>query len=189
MTLGRIWRLLLCVVLLPGVAAAQLGLFGENKIQYRGFDWHVLHGPHVDLYYYPEEDELARVALAYAEESYGVLERRFNHQTGAAPAMIFNTPHRTLIRADHILPFGRRRDCSEQRVLEARSAALRSYADLRHTIRHELVQSSLSLARRGAAYRQAAPAVRCGPRGWPILVGREDTRDIDGLRTTGSRGG
>src|SRR2546425_9559832 len=31
------------------------------------------------LYFYPEEEELGRVALAYAEESYGVLERRFMH--------------------------------------------------------------------------------------------------------------
>src|SRR2546423_7057326 len=31
------------------------------------------------LYHYPEEQELARVALAYAEQSYAVLERRFNH--------------------------------------------------------------------------------------------------------------
>src|SRR2546430_13637846 len=28
-------------------------------------------GEHVDLYYYPEEQELARVALTYAEESIG----------------------------------------------------------------------------------------------------------------------
>src|SRR5438132_2028306 len=36
---------------------------------FRSFDWHVLRGPHVDLYHYPEEQELARVALAYAERS------------------------------------------------------------------------------------------------------------------------
>src|SRR2546422_4703413 len=38
-----------------------------------------LRGEHVDLYFYPEEEELGRVALAYAEESYGALERRFMH--------------------------------------------------------------------------------------------------------------
>src|SRR6266566_9903362 len=49
--------------------SGQYGYFGQNKIQYRRFDWRVLRGEHVDLYYYPEEEELGRVALAYAEES------------------------------------------------------------------------------------------------------------------------
>ena len=56
--------------------SAQFGYFGQNKIQYRRFDWRVLRGEHVDLYYYPEEEELGRVALAYAEASYDSLERR-----------------------------------------------------------------------------------------------------------------
>jgi signal transduction histidine kinase len=54
--------------------AGQLGYFGQNKIQYQSFSWQVLRGPHVDLYCYPEEMELARAALEYAEESYDVLE-------------------------------------------------------------------------------------------------------------------
>jgi len=29
---------------------AQFGSFGQNKIQYRRFDWRVLRGEHVDLY-------------------------------------------------------------------------------------------------------------------------------------------
>ena len=57
----------------PGVARAQFGEFGTNKIQYRHFEWQVLRGAHVDLYFYPEEEDLARVALAYAEEASRVL--------------------------------------------------------------------------------------------------------------------
>ncbi|MBW8838338.1 MAG: hypothetical protein JF602_00565, partial [Gemmatimonadetes bacterium] len=54
----------------PGAAEAQYFNFGQNKIQYRRLDWHVLRGEHVDLYYYPAEGELAPAALAYAEASY-----------------------------------------------------------------------------------------------------------------------
>src|SRR6266702_4359599 len=96
------------VVLLVGIAppaAAQFGYFGQNKIQYRRFDWRMLRGEHVDLYYYPEEEELGRVALAYAEASYDSLERRFAHA----------------VRRRVTLPF------------------TGSYADFRHTLRHELV--------------------------------------------------
>src|SRR5439155_1128444 len=64
-------RWLICLLgLALGLASslpAQYGYFGQNKIQYRRFDWRVLRGEHVDLYYYPEEEELGRVALAYAE--------------------------------------------------------------------------------------------------------------------------
>ena len=56
-----------------GAADAQFFEFGQNKIQYRRFDWRVLKGEHVDLYYYPAEEELAHTALAYAEESYDSL--------------------------------------------------------------------------------------------------------------------
>src|SRR5687768_15947859 len=60
-------------------AFAQTVPFGKNKIQYENFEWRVLAGQHVDVYYYPEEEQVARLALSYAEESYAVLERRFQH--------------------------------------------------------------------------------------------------------------
>src|SRR2546423_1697569 len=60
-------RFLVCVAafvtLLPALSAAQFGYFGQNKIQYRRFDWRVLRGEHVDLYYYPEEEELGQVGM------------------------------------------------------------------------------------------------------------------------------
>jgi hypothetical protein len=86
------------------VAAGQTGSFGENKIQYRGFDWRVLRGEHVDLYYYPEEEELGRVALAYAEESYGVLQRRFTHHPTHRIPLIIYASH-TDFEQTNILPF------------------------------------------------------------------------------------
>ena len=65
-------RALLALCLLAGSAVpirAQFAVVGENKIQYRRLDWQVLKGEHVDLYFYPEEAEIAPVALAYAEEA------------------------------------------------------------------------------------------------------------------------
>jgi hypothetical protein len=68
----------LAAVLSSGLQA-QTVPFGKNKIQYVDFDWQVLEGDHVDVYYYPEEEEIARLTLAYAEESYAFLERKFQH--------------------------------------------------------------------------------------------------------------
>src|SRR5438874_11966419 len=101
-------RFLVCVAalvtLLPALSPAQFGYFGQNKIQYRRFDWRVRRGEHVDLYYYPEEEELGRVALAYAEESYDVLERRFAHAVRRRVPLIIYASH-TDFEQTNILPF------------------------------------------------------------------------------------
>src|SRR5713101_5621633 len=96
-----------CIIAVSALArplSAQFGYFGQNKIQYRKFDWRVLRGEHVDLYYYPEEEELGRVALAYAEESYDNLERRFNHAVTRRIPLIVYASH-TDFEQTNILPF------------------------------------------------------------------------------------
>ena len=53
--------------------------FGKNKIQYTDFEWQVLTTDHFNVYFYPEEKEVAEIAAHYAEESYKFLENKFNH--------------------------------------------------------------------------------------------------------------
>src|SRR3989441_1839177 len=143
--------------------AAQYGYFGQNKIQYRRFDWRVLRGEHVDLYYYPEEEELGRVALAYAEESYDNLERRFNHAVARRIPLIVYASHSDFEQTN-ILPFIPPEALLGVTEFLKRRVALPfrgSYAEFRHTIRHELVHVfQLSLASqtfgRYPRFRQAA---------------------------------
>src|SRR5438477_8270007 len=129
--------------------ASQYGYFGQNKIQYRRFDWRVLRGEHVDLYYYPEEEELGRVALAYAEASYDTLERRFNHAVTRRVPLIVYASH-TDFEQTNILPFIPPEGLLGVTEFLRRRVALPfcgSYAEFRHTIRHELVHVfQLSLA-------------------------------------------
>jgi len=146
-------RVLVCAIgLALGVAAplaSQYGYFGQNKIQYRRFDWRVLRGEHVDLYYYPEEEELGRVALAYAEASYDTLERRFNHAVTRRIPLIVYASH-TDFEQTNILPFIPPEGLLGVTEFLRRRVALPfrgSYAEFRHTIRHELVHVfQLSLA-------------------------------------------
>src|SRR5256712_3816292 len=135
------WSALLLLVALPAAAPAQFGYFGQNKIQYRSFDWRVLRGEHVDLYFYPEEEELGRVALAYAEESYGVLERRFMpHVQRRVPLIIYasHTDFEQTNGPQFVPPEGL---LGVTEFLKRRVALpfTGSYNDFRHTIRHELV--------------------------------------------------
>jgi hypothetical protein len=48
---------------------AQFFAFGQNKVQYRKLDWKIIRGPHVDLYYYPAEAELAPAAMRWPRAS------------------------------------------------------------------------------------------------------------------------
>src|SRR6266566_964292 len=143
---------LACMIAVSAFASplsAQFGYFGQNKIQYRKFDWRVLRGEHVDLYYYPEEEELGRVALAYAEASYDNLERRFNHAVTRRIPLIVYASH-TDFEQTNILPFIPPEGLLGVTEFLKRRVALPfrgSYAEFRHTIRHELVHVfQLSLA-------------------------------------------
>jgi hypothetical protein len=143
-----------CAALLsvaPARAVGQFGYFGQNKIQYHSFSWRVLRGQHVDLYFYPEEEELARVALAYAEESYGVLERRFSHAVQRRIPLIVYASHADFEQTN-VLPYAPPEgllgvtDFLKRRVTLPFTG---SYVEFRHTLRHELVhvfQLSLSAA-------------------------------------------
>ena len=61
----------------PAIAGAQY--FGQNKVQYRTFDFQVLKTQHFDLYYYPEEAEVAGIVSRMAERWYTRYSRFFDH--------------------------------------------------------------------------------------------------------------
>lgn len=124
-------------------AAAQTGPFGKNKIQYRDFQWHVLSGEHVDVYYYPEERAIAELALAYAEESFLYLSRRFRHHPFQRIPLIIYASHRHFEQTN-ILPgmipegvLGFTEYLKRRIALPFRG----DYAQFRHTLRHELVHA------------------------------------------------
>ncbi|HEX7117647.1 MAG TPA: hypothetical protein VF212_02610 [Longimicrobiales bacterium] len=133
----------LALLLCAPVAAAQTVPFGKNKIQYRDFQWHVLSGEHVDVYYYPEEERIARMALAYAEESYEVLERRFRHHPFDRIPLIVYASHQHFEQTNvfpGLIPEG---VLGFTEYLKRRvSLPFRGdYAQFRHTLRHELIHA------------------------------------------------
>ena len=57
----QVRHLLIFITLIYGVCDAQF-YFGRNKIQYEHFDWRILKTEHFHIYYYQQEEEIARVA-------------------------------------------------------------------------------------------------------------------------------
>jgi Tol biopolymer transport system component len=81
------------LLLLPATALAQGGYFGRNKVQYRNFDFQVLKTEHFDIYFYPEEEEGARMAARMAERWYARLSKLLNHGLrGRQPLILYASP-------------------------------------------------------------------------------------------------
>jgi hypothetical protein len=170
-------------------AAAQFFEFGQNKIQYRRFEWRVLRGEHVDLYHYPAEAELARTALAYAEESYDTLALRFGHEVAARIPLIVYASH-VDFEQTNILPF-----VPPEGLLGATDFLKRrvtmpfrgNLAEFRHTLRHELVHV-FQLSLMAESYYHSPRANRVSlPLWWTeglaeLWSGGEDARDEMMLR-------
>ena len=170
--------------LLAPPAAAQFFNFGQNKIQYRKLEWRVLRGPHVDLYYYPAEADLAPAALAYAEASYDTLAVQFGHDVAPRIPLIIYASH-TDFEQTNILPFTPPEgllgatDFMKRRV----SMPFRgNFAEFRHTLRHELVHV-FQLDLFTESYNQAPRASRFNlPLWWTeglaeLWSGGQDARD------------
>jgi hypothetical protein len=161
-------RAFLGALALAAVAAtalpAQVGGFGQNKIQYRQFDWHVLAGKHVDVFFYPAEERIARAALVYAEQSYDTLARRFGHEVRERIPLIVYASH-VDFEQTNILPFVPPEGILGVTEFLKRRVALPfrgSYSEFRHTLRHELVHVfELSILAREAALhpRSRPPAI------------------------------
>jgi Tol biopolymer transport system component len=86
---------LVLTLTVPSEALAQGGYFGGNKVQYRSFKFQVLKTDHFDIYYYPEEEQAARMASRMAERWYTRLSNLLNHDLhGRQPVVLYASgPH------------------------------------------------------------------------------------------------
>lgn len=124
-------------------AQAQTVPFGKNKIQYQDFEWRMLSGEHIDVYYYPEEEQVARLALSYGEESYRLLEQKFQHHPfRRIPLIVYSSDQH--FEQTNILPgfipegvLGFTEYLKRRVALPFRG----DYDQFRKTLRHELVHA------------------------------------------------
>ena len=79
----------------PTSALAQGGYFGRNKVQYQEFDFKTLATEHFDIYFYPEEEDAARIAARLAERWYTRLSNLLGHELrGRQPLVLYASgPH------------------------------------------------------------------------------------------------
>lgn len=146
-----------------GPAGAQYIHFGKNKVNYREFDWSVLESEHFDLHYYPEEIELARIAIGMAEESYRIHRAQFAHEVaGRIPLILYSSQQdfeQTNVTS-MMIPEGVAglTESIRGRVLMPFDGSLGNFS---RTLEHELVHAfELSLSQR--AFKERGPTRAVG---------------------------
>lgn len=83
---------LILAAVLASTANAQY--FGRNKIQYENFDWQILNTPHFEIFFYPEEEELAARTAVIVEDAYQRMSRIFDHEfSRRIPFILYASPN------------------------------------------------------------------------------------------------
>ena len=135
------WLLLAWLALSTAGADGQLYRFGKNKVQYDQFDWQRLQTDHFDVYFYPEEEQLASYAARMAETGFRELERRLGHTVQRRVPLIVYSSHVYFEQTNVIpgvLPEG---VAGFTEFLKGRVALplSGSYPDFERVLHHELV--------------------------------------------------
>src|SRR2546422_5647680 len=75
---------------LAGAAPTAAQYFGQNKVQYRSFDFQIIQTDHFEIYYYAAERAAALDAARMAERWYARLSRVLHHEfQGRKPIILY----------------------------------------------------------------------------------------------------
>lgn len=126
---------------LPSQAFPQY--FGQNKVQYRPFDFEIVRTENFDVYYYPQERDAALDAARMAERAYARLSRILQHEFEDRKPIILYASHADFQQTNTLHGFipegtGGVTEASKRRVIMPFTG---SYAEFEHVFTHELVHA------------------------------------------------
>lgn len=134
---------LISIVLLFAGAAFGQYYFGKNKIQYADYDWQRLRTEHFDIYFFGEENRLARITAHDVEEFWRDHVGNFRFvPRSRVPVIVYPTPN--LFQETNTIPWilpegvGGFTEYYKGRVVLPFNG---SYSDFRHTLKHELTHA------------------------------------------------
>ena len=136
-------RSVLCLLILLTSLSASAQYFGQNKVRYKTLDFKVLKTQHFDVYYYPEEEQMATEVGRMAERWYARLSNIFNHDLSSRQPVIMyaSAPD---FRSTNVIPgdigeaTGGVTEPLRRRVVIPLAGPL---ADTDHVLGHELVHA------------------------------------------------
>jgi len=126
-----------------GLAAAQDGYFGKNKVSYKRFGWQKLETTHFDVYYYQRQHSLASIAARIAEQAFEKLSRDLRHTPKDRVPLVLYGSHNDFEQTNIISDIIEESVGAFTTVMKNRVVVpyTGSYADLEHVITHELTHA------------------------------------------------
>jgi len=119
--------------------------FGKNKIQYADYDWQRLRTEHFDIYFFAEEEKLARITAYEVEKDWADHVGNFRYVPQVRiPVVVYPAPN--LFQETNTIPWilpegvGGFTEYFKGRVVLPYNGR---YRDFRHTLKHELVHAFL----------------------------------------------
>ncbi len=120
--------------------------FGQNKVQYKHFDWSFIKSPHFDVYYYGDEISLANFTAGVLEESYGQVSKHLRWELNKRVSVIIYHSHNDFQQTNVVWSYmsegiGGVTELLKNRIVVPFEG---SYAQFRHVIHHELVHAVIN---------------------------------------------
>ncbi|OQY29965.1 MAG: hypothetical protein B6244_01520 [Candidatus Cloacimonetes bacterium 4572_55] len=117
--------------------------FGQNKVQYRDFEWHILPTRHFDIHFYEGTEELAYLTAKWAEEAHDHIAVKLNHEMHKRIPLIIYGSHLDFQQTNVTSQFideglqGFTESLKNRVVVHYQG----SFADYKHLLTHELVHA------------------------------------------------
>jgi len=120
--------------------------FGQNKLQYRDFDWNFIQTPHFDIYYYGGEQELAEFTAKVAEDSYEQISIHLRWDLKRRVSIMVYNSHNEFQQTNVVGTYMREgiggvTELFKNRVVFPFEG---NYEQFRHVIHHELVHALIN---------------------------------------------
>ncbi len=129
------------LVLLSAMLSGQS--FGQNKVQYRDFDWSYIESPHFDVYYYGEEKPLAEFTADVSEEAYEQISKHLRWELNKRVSIIIYHSHNDFQQTNVVWTYMQEGILGVTELFKNRVVVPfeGNYELFRHTIHHELVHA------------------------------------------------
>ena len=120
--------------------------FGQNKVQYKDFNWRYIQSEHFDVYFYDGGYDIARFTAEVAESAYVALQHDFQYDLAERVAIVTYNSHNDFQQTNVVSSFlpegvGGVTELFKNRVVVPYEG---SYSQFRHVIHHELVHAVMN---------------------------------------------
>jgi len=134
------------ILLLSIATVANAQSFGQNKLQYRDFDWNFIQTPHFDIYFYGGQQELAEFTADVAEESYEQISIHLRWDLKRRVSIMVYNSHNEFQQTNVVGTYMREgiggvTELFKNRVVFPFEG---NYEQFRHVIHHELVHAMIN---------------------------------------------